>query len=207
MIRRPPRSTLFPYTTLFRSDGELRGQERAGQVGLYALEFAPGVEFGFAQLVRPDHGHPHRPTSRSPAVAMGNSAERVVTGMAGCRWPARYQPSELRTPTAVTPPATDHTLSESIVCATAALTRTAEVRAQTARPSGSSSRSIAATAAPGAPRRRRIKSARPTPLSGPIAATPAASTPKATAAPRTAAPASRTAWRPKPLSRPTAAAS
>src|SRR2546430_9691537 len=24
MIRRPPRSTLFPYTTLFRSDGALR---------------------------------------------------------------------------------------------------------------------------------------------------------------------------------------
>src|SRR2546430_8133247 len=34
MIRRPPRSTLFPYTTLFRSQrrhadgGELRGQDR-----------------------------------------------------------------------------------------------------------------------------------------------------------------------------------
>src|SRR3712207_8797822 len=26
MIRRPPRSTLFPYTTLFRSCGELRDQ-------------------------------------------------------------------------------------------------------------------------------------------------------------------------------------
>src|SRR5689334_24427061 len=26
MIRRPPRSTLFPYTTLFRSDGLLAGQ-------------------------------------------------------------------------------------------------------------------------------------------------------------------------------------
>src|SRR5258707_11773042 len=25
MIRRPPRSTLFPYTTLFRSGGEARG--------------------------------------------------------------------------------------------------------------------------------------------------------------------------------------
>src|SRR2546422_6370151 len=25
MIRRPPRSTLFPYTTLFRSSGELHG--------------------------------------------------------------------------------------------------------------------------------------------------------------------------------------
>src|SRR2546429_2800088 len=27
MIRRPPRSTLFPYTTLFRSSGELKTQE------------------------------------------------------------------------------------------------------------------------------------------------------------------------------------
>src|SRR2546429_5356714 len=26
MIRRPPRSTLFPYTTLFRSQGEARGR-------------------------------------------------------------------------------------------------------------------------------------------------------------------------------------
>src|SRR3712207_3328029 len=26
MIRRPPRSTLFPYTTLFRSSGELSGK-------------------------------------------------------------------------------------------------------------------------------------------------------------------------------------
>src|SRR5258708_20040640 len=29
MIRRPPRSTLFPYTTLFRSDFYARGFERA----------------------------------------------------------------------------------------------------------------------------------------------------------------------------------
>src|SRR2546422_5996805 len=28
MIRRPPRSTLFPYTTLFRSDGALRAADR-----------------------------------------------------------------------------------------------------------------------------------------------------------------------------------
>src|SRR2546422_8430799 len=31
MIRRPPRSTLFPYTTLFRSGA---GQRRAGDLGL-----------------------------------------------------------------------------------------------------------------------------------------------------------------------------
>src|SRR3712207_8322248 len=30
MIRRPPRSTLFPYTTLFRSLRVPRGEERAG---------------------------------------------------------------------------------------------------------------------------------------------------------------------------------
>src|SRR6266852_6877649 len=31
MIRRPPRSTLFPYTTLFRSPRPSRPQHRAGQ--------------------------------------------------------------------------------------------------------------------------------------------------------------------------------
>src|SRR2546430_3253304 len=30
MIRRPPRSTLFPYTTLFRSDRARRGRRLAG---------------------------------------------------------------------------------------------------------------------------------------------------------------------------------
>src|SRR3712207_7460468 len=32
MIRRPPRSTLFPYTTLFRSDRKLYGSARFGAV-------------------------------------------------------------------------------------------------------------------------------------------------------------------------------
>src|SRR3712207_8490994 len=31
MIRRPPRSTLFPYTTLFRSGGRRRGRAGAGR--------------------------------------------------------------------------------------------------------------------------------------------------------------------------------
>src|SRR2546430_3569004 len=29
MIRRPPRSTLFPYTTLFRSQAEIAGERRS----------------------------------------------------------------------------------------------------------------------------------------------------------------------------------
>src|SRR5256885_13165870 len=33
MIRRPPRSTLFPYTTLFRSSGRKRALGAGGDVG------------------------------------------------------------------------------------------------------------------------------------------------------------------------------
>src|SRR5205809_4099837 len=33
MIRRPPRSTLFPYTTLFRSQGPARGRGGGGGAG------------------------------------------------------------------------------------------------------------------------------------------------------------------------------
>src|SRR5256885_4880027 len=55
MIRRPPRSTLFPYTTLFRSgrepgrqpaagDGEaLLAQGRHDRVGLLHRRLAPGL--------------------------------------------------------------------------------------------------------------------------------------------------------------------
>src|SRR5258705_4002755 len=41
MIRRPPRSTLFPYTTLFRSN---RGSERNDDIDLEANEL--GRDFG-----------------------------------------------------------------------------------------------------------------------------------------------------------------
>src|SRR3712207_7741361 len=34
MIRRPPRSTLFPYTTLFRSQGPDRGVDQARRLDL-----------------------------------------------------------------------------------------------------------------------------------------------------------------------------
>src|SRR2546426_2542889 len=54
MIRRPPRSTLFPYTTLFRSERVPDGQrEKAGSEweSAYSGPF-PGWEF-FVPLVEP----------------------------------------------------------------------------------------------------------------------------------------------------------
>src|SRR2546429_1622243 len=53
MIRRPPRSTLFPYTTLFRSRGQLR---RSG-VGATSPEPTRGVgpmEGGARSILCPD---------------------------------------------------------------------------------------------------------------------------------------------------------
>src|SRR3712207_7927205 len=48
MIRRPPRSTLFPYTTLFRSDGSVGAARGAGLgAGIYQ-----SAEEAFATLAK-----------------------------------------------------------------------------------------------------------------------------------------------------------
>src|SRR3712207_6860340 len=57
MIRRPPRSTLFPYTTLFRSDPQLRVRARLRQRGV------------------PAHDHPRRRVLRRGGRA-GRPARR-----------------------------------------------------------------------------------------------------------------------------------
>src|SRR5256885_12101863 len=44
MIRRPPRSTLFPYTTLFRSGREVQVLVRLGVRGLGVEDDQPGVD-------------------------------------------------------------------------------------------------------------------------------------------------------------------
>src|SRR5947209_11527377 len=41
MIRRPPRSTLFPYTTLFRSDAELRERLLGSARPVFRILLAP----------------------------------------------------------------------------------------------------------------------------------------------------------------------
>src|SRR3712207_7532094 len=63
MIRRPPRSTLFPYTTLFRSPGV------RGQVGVESLE----------ELLPPDVGDELLEHTR--ALLVGDAVEADLDGL------------------------------------------------------------------------------------------------------------------------------
>src|SRR3712207_8529797 len=49
MIRRPPRSTLFPYTTLFRSPGEQRVLGLQGAYGMHRVRLADRCRCGFGE--------------------------------------------------------------------------------------------------------------------------------------------------------------
>src|SRR3712207_9065021 len=62
MIRRPPRSTLFPYTTLFRSEAE----QRAGE-GHAEHAHGPGVEVRQEQERHRDGGEDDDPAHRRRA--------------------------------------------------------------------------------------------------------------------------------------------
>src|SRR3712207_7175008 len=80
MIRRPPRSTLFPYTTLFRSGGF--GEVRRGHPGLPGPERRPGagVEGGLRGGRREDQGDPDAATAgevRGDAQAADRKSTRL----------------------------------------------------------------------------------------------------------------------------------
>src|SRR5256886_12918063 len=58
MIRRPPRSTLFPYTTLFRSEGDRPSVGRDGRVGPIARAGHERADRARGDVERVDAGDP-----------------------------------------------------------------------------------------------------------------------------------------------------
>src|SRR5256885_13801804 len=89
MIRRPPRSTLFPYTTLFRS------RESHGAIGDYLLVFRSGVPFQVTTF-----NWPVKPVSKERYMGMylmdNWTIARRLTVNAGIRF-ARSNRSEEHT--------------------------------------------------------------------------------------------------------------
>src|SRR2546428_13606773 len=100
MIRRPPRSTLFPYTTLFRSvdigrllvgSGELQeARERAGEAWEHFLaaqlsrfRYARLTAIGAVDARRPSLGvdHPHEPSAcLEPVTDLAEGFAGAVVG-------------------------------------------------------------------------------------------------------------------------------
>src|SRR5258708_11194392 len=68
MIRRPPRSTLFPYTTLFRSPSETcRGAQKPRAQGSRRVRFAPFPSLQEpAQIERAERSEEHTSELQSP---------------------------------------------------------------------------------------------------------------------------------------------
>src|SRR2546430_15547360 len=99
MIRRPPRSTLFPYTTLFRASRARRGQDaalpagvlRPGDVRVDASGDARafGVERGRAGAVRRVHVPPepvrvlNRESRRGRVAGLQAGKEKRTAGRRG----------------------------------------------------------------------------------------------------------------------------
>src|SRR2546430_16467680 len=89
MIRRPPRSTLFPYTTLFRS-GEIH-------IGGERMDDAPPRARGIAMVFQSYALYPHRTVSRNisfPLEALGLPRAAIAEKV---RWAAEMFRSEEHT--------------------------------------------------------------------------------------------------------------
>src|SRR3712207_7729542 len=67
MIRRPPRSTLFPYTTLFRSPADGRGSGEEG--GRRGSDPSSTCGRGGPSGMVPDHGRRRSPDPERPQLA------------------------------------------------------------------------------------------------------------------------------------------
>src|SRR2546427_12161527 len=83
MIRRPPRSTLFPYTTLFRSvDGNNGGNSTTGTITAAGL-FTPGTQAGMHTITATSVTNASVNTSVSFAVSDIQGVYRYHNDLAG----------------------------------------------------------------------------------------------------------------------------
>src|SRR3712207_8222750 len=75
MIRRPPRSTLFPYTTLFRSPRQFPQRDQQHLRSVHAHE---GVGVDVGQRDRPGDEHPPQPARSEEHTSELQSRQYLV---------------------------------------------------------------------------------------------------------------------------------
>src|SRR5256885_10516411 len=99
MIRRPPRSTLFPYTTLFRSDqvvspGRSVGVAGAGDgvVALVAVA-ADADDDGAAARSEDNTAEPHTPSNLACRLPLDKAGQLVAVGVEGAEEGVDARPS------------------------------------------------------------------------------------------------------------------
>src|SRR5256885_5613724 len=94
MIRRPPRSTLFPYTTLFRSVGEV--EQHVGEDDALALPLADGTR-----------SEEHTSELQSPCNLVCRllleKKKIMITGIASRKQPTTRNTAAMKKPTSVMP--------------------------------------------------------------------------------------------------------
>src|SRR2546426_6476017 len=91
MIRRPPRSTLFPYTTLFRSvhdDGDAPGEQATASDGEYEI----GGALASADQVL--HASLHQTLRADRKSTRLNSSHLVISYAVFCLKKKRIQPEQ-----------------------------------------------------------------------------------------------------------------
>src|SRR2546425_5813147 len=80
MIRRPPRSTLFPYTTLFRSivlvDDEVRSSE--WEQDLYRMGVPPHIEVIFASVEEARRRLPEWNADPRPGILLAGDIDTIA---------------------------------------------------------------------------------------------------------------------------------
>src|SRR2546426_6306280 len=76
MIRRPPRSTLFPYTTLFRSNDVMTTED--GKYGVFSREGASNRKNGIVVFDASDACHP-KPVAEYTETVSGGMQDRKST--------------------------------------------------------------------------------------------------------------------------------
>src|SRR3712207_7391677 len=80
MIRRPPRSTLFPYTTLFRSTTTVTGE---GQVGVFvAVDHCSAECVGIHAARRATRFEALEPTRQGVRRCLGGFGQGIARGLA-----------------------------------------------------------------------------------------------------------------------------